>query len=92
MKVRISKFQKDIKQYDKLVFWGAGFFAKTFSETIKEYNIAPDFYVISRNNEIKNIKNNIIYYFDECKEVLKDKKTCIIIAVSERYQYEIAEA
>ena len=92
MKIRINKFLKDIAPYDIVVFYGAGHFAKIFTEALREYNVVPDFYVVTKKNESKKgVEREKIYNFEECREILKDIKVCTVVAVNEEYQKQIID-
>lgn len=79
--------KKKIIEADKLVIYGAGYFAEKISDILEYYNKYDYSIVVSKVEERKLFRGKEIKNFEELKEDLTD--ATIIVAMSKKYKEEI---
>lgn len=93
-KVDVKNIISQVQNCDKLVVYGAGFWAKKVQTAFLKYNIKVDYFVVSneQENNQKEIRGIPVYEFGDCEHEIKNMKAMLIIAVGDNYEAEIRDS
>lgn len=78
-----------LSQYTRVVLYGAGNIAEKIYEGLLKCNISISFCVVTEKSENFFMGSIPIYELKECKAILQDSESIILVAVSKQYELEI---
>lgn len=91
MDIKFIAMAHKVSQYKKVVIYGAGTMAKKVYDGLLKCGISISFCVVTEKCEHYLVKTIPIYSIEECKNILKDDETIILLAVSKIYEIEIED-
>lgn len=80
-----------MQEYDEIVFFGAGNYARWLQKELLKYNVQIDYFVVSKlEAKTENRINGVpIYLFKDYVHEIQESNTIVVVAVSDIYEREI---